>query len=62
MIYPDANIANADWPKQTWDLPIDPAAWETVPLEQLRQLVTVPAWDAAPDEVRAVVDRRLADE
>jgi hypothetical protein len=61
IIYPDADLEDADWTKTTWDLPTDADTWWDVPLDELRALMKLPAWNAAPDNVRRIVTTRLAE-
>ena len=55
----DADLADADWTKQTWDLQLTPAELWDMPLEDLRHLVTLPAWKAAPADLVAIAGERL---
>jgi hypothetical protein len=62
-IYIDADIENADWPKRTWDLgPADDfIRWlATWPDEEVARFRRLPAYRAAPPEVKAAVGARLA--
>jgi hypothetical protein len=46
----DNNDRNADWVKVlTWDLPTDPDFYTS---EQLDNLATLPAWQAAPQALK----------
>lgn len=57
--YLDADLVNADWPKQTWDLGgVDEI--NAMPIESLQHLTTLPAWEAAPPAVRKAGEERLA--
>ncbi len=58
----DADVANADWTKQTWDyagVPIE--YWETTDMAEIERIATTPAGDAAPKAVKKVIERRLAE-
>lgn len=62
VVYADAELANADWPKKAvWDFPdVTLDQWrKDVPLTTLRQLVDLPVFTAAPDDVREVILGRL---
>lgn len=60
-LYPDADLTNADWTKQTWDLERDPEWWATHASEAaIRTVVTLPVFDAAPKAVADAIQQRLA--
>lgn len=61
-IYGDADIASADWTKRTWDLPSDPELYAESPLPALLELISLPAWAAAPEPVYRAVMARLEQE
>lgn len=55
------SIENSDWTKVVgWDLGVA-EDWERMPLEQVRRFVELPAFTQAPDDVREVAERRLAE-
>lgn len=59
----DAQLENADWTKLRWPYPdVPPEAWQTVPLEDLVWLVSLPVWANAPAEVREIAAARLSAE
>lgn len=59
MIDIDVGIENQDWIKQVrWDLGTA-ADWEAMPIEQVRSFSQLPSFAQAPDDVRAVAERRL---
>jgi hypothetical protein len=46
----DADLRNSDWLRTlSWDLPTDPSLFSQ---EELQHLSTLPAWEAAPPEIR----------
>lgn len=61
-LYPDADLANADWPKRTWDvdLPQDAAAVDLLDIDALRILIALPVFAAAPQPVREAAFERIA--
>lgn len=67
VINADADLGNADWTRRSWDLDTHlpeaerPAMWEGLPIEELRRIVQLPVWEAAPDYAREIVQRRLAE-
>jgi hypothetical protein len=63
VLYPDADLEDADWPKaNTWDLEPDPEWWERHATEEdIRRTAELPAFTAAPPAVRAAIADRLAD-
>ena len=61
-IFIDAEVANADWTKQTWDyagVPIE--YWETTDMIEILRIADTPALEAAPPAVKKVIERRLAE-
>lgn len=49
----DADDRNSDWIKTlSWDLPTDPAYFTQPELEELS---TLPAWEAAPEEIKSAL-------
>lgn len=58
-LYPDADIGNADWPKTTWDLALTVAEVDLLDADALETLIALPAFNAAPPDVRAAVLGRL---
>lgn len=56
----DADLADADWTKQTWDLQISTEEIWDMPLEDLRHLMALPAWEAAPAELKTAARDRQA--
>lgn len=64
--YLDAETSNADWIKQTspgaWDVDMPtPDEFRNMPLEVLEHLMTLPVWNRAPEEIKAIADERLAE-
>ena len=59
-LYPDAQLENADWPKTTWDLPIEPSEYSNWTVERLEDLMRLPVWKQAPPAVKAAIEDRLA--
>ncbi len=58
----DADVANADWTKQTWDyaaVPLD--YWETTDIAEIERIAVTPAHEAAPAAVKEIIERRLAE-
>ena len=62
-IRPDARLEDADWPKRAfWDFADTPDDyWETAPIEVIQRIVTLPVFEAAPEDVAETIQRRLAE-
>jgi hypothetical protein len=58
--YLDAELDNADWTKQTWDLQLTAGQITLMPLADLQHLMTLPAWRAAPKPLQEAAASRLA--
>lgn len=63
----DADTRNADWIKQTgpgaWDVDMPDAAEiaETMSIEDIEFLMSLPVWSRAPKPVRDAAAKRLAE-
>jgi len=53
----DADPVNADWVKQSWDLPRDPAAFTPAELEELSRSQV---WEFAPQAIQDALANQRA--
>ncbi len=61
-LFLDAETDNADWIKPAWfDLRITTEEAETLDIEDLEFLTTLPSWEAAPKAIVEITERRLAE-
>lgn len=59
-IFADATTENADWIKPAfWDLAMSADDIKVLPIEELADLVKLPSWEAAPEELHQIAERRF---